>query len=99
MNTEQREQLRPGFEAAIIERFKESGFLEVEIRVECLTRCGDSYDDSSVSIAWWAWCESRRTMVVELPSIQDININEYTSFETVGVCKEAIEAAGLKVKP
>ena len=67
MTKDQIEKLRPGFEAAIIERFKESGFLEVEIRVECLSRCGDSYDDSQVAIAWWSWCLSRERLVVELP--------------------------------
>lgn len=70
MTPEQREQLRPGFEAAIIERFKESGFLEVEIRVECLSRCGESYNDPQVAIAWWAWTQSRESLVVELPDEQ-----------------------------
>ena len=36
---------RDMFEAAVIERMKESGFLEVEIRVECLARCDDGYCD------------------------------------------------------
>lgn len=67
MTKDQIELLRPGFEAAIIERFKESGFLEVEIRVECLTRCGDSYNDPQVAIAWWSWTQSRESLVVELP--------------------------------
>lgn len=67
MTPEQRELLRPGFEAAIIERFKESGFLEVEIRVECLSRCGESYNDPQVAIAWWSWAQSRESLVVELP--------------------------------
>lgn len=47
--------MRELFEAAIIERFKESGLLEVEIRVECLARDGESYYDPLISIAWWAW--------------------------------------------
>lgn len=89
------ELLRPGFEAAIIERYKESGFLEVEIRVECLTRCGDGYDDPVVASAWWAWCESRRTMVVQLP--------EYDETPDSGLFAEsdviaAIEAVGGTVK-
>ena len=69
MTKDQIELLRPGFEAAIIERFKESGFLEVEIRVECLTRCGESYNDPQVAIAWWSWQQSRESLVVELPSV------------------------------
>lgn len=70
MTKDQIELLRPGFEAAIIERFKESGFLEVEIRVECLSRCGESYNDPQVAIAWWAWTHSRESLVVELPDEQ-----------------------------
>lgn len=70
MTKDQIEQLRPGFEAAIIERFKESGFLEVEIRVECLSRCGESYNDPQVAIAWWSWTQSRESLVVELPDEQ-----------------------------
>lgn len=67
MTKDQIELLRPGFEAAIIERFKESGFLEVEIRVECLSRCGESYNDPQVAIAWWSWQRSRESLVVNLP--------------------------------
>ena len=70
MTKDQIEKLRPGFEAAIIERFKESGFLEVEIRVECLSRCGESYNDPQVAIAWWSWTQSRESLVVELPDEQ-----------------------------
>jgi hypothetical protein len=98
MTPEQREQLRPGFEAAIIERFKESGFLEVEIRVECLTRCGDSYDDPQVAIAWWAWGLSRERMVVELPKEGDMSGDGYYFDIGVEACKAAIEAVGGTVK-
>jgi hypothetical protein len=46
---------RAEFEAAVIERFKESGFLEVEIRVECLGRSGEGYQDPSVDAYWHFW--------------------------------------------
>ncbi|QSL90500.1 hypothetical protein [Pseudomonas atacamensis] len=55
--------MRELFEAAIIERFKESGFLEVEIRVECLARDGEGYYDPLISIAWWAWQQSATCVV------------------------------------
>lgn len=98
MTKDQIELLRPGFEAAIIDRFKESGFLEVEIRVECLSRCGDSYNDPQVAIAWWSWTQSRESLVVELPTVQDVNIEEYTACSTIEACKQAIIAAGGTVK-
>lgn len=43
------------FEAAVIERMKESGFLEVEIRVECLARCDDGYQDEVINAGWHYW--------------------------------------------
>lgn len=98
MNTEQRELLRPGFEAAIIERFKESGFLEVEIRVECLSRCGESYNDPQVAIAWWSWTQSRESLVVELPTGSYYPKYNELTYEARAV-HEAIIAAGGTVKP
>lgn len=43
------------YEAAVIERMKESGFLEIEIRVECLVRCGDGYQDEVINAGWHYW--------------------------------------------
>lgn len=49
------ELMREQFEAAVIARMKESGFLEIEIRVECLARQGDDYHDPSISAYWAFW--------------------------------------------
>lgn len=43
------------FETAVVDRLKESGFLEVEIRVECLARCDDGYQDEVVNAGWHYW--------------------------------------------
>lgn len=43
------------FEAAVVARMRESGFLEVEIRVECLVRCGDGYQDELINAGWHYW--------------------------------------------
>lgn len=94
MTKDQIELLRPGFEAAIIERFKESGFLEVEIRVECLSRCGESYNDPQVAIAWWSWTQSRESLVVELPKEGDSHGDGYYFDIGVEACKQAIIAGG-----
>lgn len=110
MTKDQIELLRPGFEAAIIDRFKESGFLEVEIRVECLSRCGESYNDPQVAIAWWAWTQSRESLVVELPSpmkgpdiddedddYEQFEMHEAVMMEVNGMrskCKQAIMNGG-----
>jgi hypothetical protein len=86
---------RAEFEAAVIERFKESGLLEVEIRVECLGRSGEGYYDGSVDAYWFFWKKAQASVVVELPEQfeQDGEIGiDYA--ETVA----AIEAAGGMVK-
>ena len=51
---------RKDFEAAVITRFKESGMLEIEIRVECLRRAGgDGYYDGSVNAYWHFWNKAK----------------------------------------
>ncbi|MBX5190170.1 hypothetical protein HJB86_14765 [Rhizobium sp. NZLR3b] len=49
------EHTRAQFEAAVVERIKESGFLEIEIRVECLVRCGDGYQDEVINAGGHYW--------------------------------------------
>lgn len=102
--------LREQFEAAVIKRMKESGFLEVEIRVECLARSGEGYADGSVDAYWHFWQESRAALVVELPTLRKADsFAQHHSFGPDDLaaayksaqldCHSAIEAAGLKVAP
>jgi hypothetical protein len=100
--------LREQFEAAVITRMKESGFLEVEIRVECLGRSGDGYYDGSIDAYWHFWKESRASLVVDLPTVgtepEDAIDDSYMDGHRAAVrmrnaCFKAIEAAGLKVTP
>ncbi|MBB3017671.1 hypothetical protein FHR70_000711 [Microvirga lupini] len=90
------EQRRDAFEQAVIERFKESGFLEVEIRVECLGRSGDGYADSSVDAYWAFWNKALDSVVIELPMVWAGGSFKEGAMSAVGV-RDAIEAAGLKV--
>lgn len=46
---------RDEFEQAVIARMKESGFAEIEIRVECLARDSNGYCDGSVEAYWHFW--------------------------------------------
>ncbi|WP_247875595.1 MULTISPECIES: hypothetical protein [unclassified Brucella] len=55
MNHDILENSREAFERAVIERMKESGFLEIEIRVEALARCGDGYQDEVINAGWHYW--------------------------------------------
>lgn len=43
------------FETAVVERLKESGFLEIQIRTECLGRCDDGYQDEVINAGWHYW--------------------------------------------
>lgn len=65
------DKMREEFEAAVIQRFKESGFTEVEIRTEMLAGDCIDYDDASVSAYWHFWKASRAAVVVELPAYAD----------------------------
>ncbi|PRD42070.1 hypothetical protein C5748_18100 [Phyllobacterium phragmitis] len=49
------ENSRAAYETAVIERLKESGLLEIEIRVEGLVRCGDGYQDEVINAGWHYW--------------------------------------------
>jgi len=49
------DETRIRFEAAVVERLKESGFLEIEIRTECLVRVDDGYQDEVINAAWHYW--------------------------------------------
>ena len=62
-----KESRRPAFEQAVIDRMKEGGFLEVEIRVECLASSGDGYYDGSVDAYWHFWNAALDGVVIELP--------------------------------
>ena len=99
---------REQFEAAVIARFKESGFLEVEIRVECLGRFGDRYQDGSVDAYWHFWKASREAVVVELPNraaeayreeFDDVEGGSFNETTYIRDVREVIEAQGLKVAP
>lgn len=89
--------LREQFEAAVIKRMKESGFLEVEIRVECLGRSGDGYADGSVDAYWHFWQESRAALVVELPELTPAHMHGSADVWTHEEVRDALQAAGLKV--
>jgi len=74
MMTNDIEKTRPAFEAAVIERLKESGFLEVEIRVECLKpRVGDGYQDEVINAGWHYWKAALTATPVQQATEADVN--------------------------
>jgi hypothetical protein len=87
---------RAAFEAEVIKRFQESGYLEVQIRVECLGRSGDGYQDGSVDAYWDFWNAGRSSVVVELPAALDSDRGWTIDRDEA---REAIIAAGGSVAP
>ncbi len=94
------EQRREKFEQAVIDRMNESGFLEVEIRVECLARSGEGYSDGSIDAYWHFWNAALDGVEIELGHSDSAPSAEYRQGydEALDDARESIEAAGLKVK-
>lgn len=102
--------IREQFEAAVIERFKASGYLPVEIRTELLQRSGDDYYDGSISAYWYFWQTSRQALEIVLPDdgIADCERDWGARCKDTFDCgynyasiqhEKAIEAAGVRAKP
>ena len=62
------------------------------------SRADGDYVALETLCAWWAWQASRESMVVELPSLQCLRVNEYDYQEALNQCRAAIKAQGLKVE-
>lgn len=90
--------VREKFEAAVIERFKESGYLEVQVRVECLGRVGDGYADGSVDAYWDFYQAGAASVEVDLDAIETESYDCSGNLDFTRTCA-AIVAAGGTVKP
>lgn len=102
------DKMREEFETAVALEAKEP------VLAVYLSRRGDTYSTSTLHFAWWAWKASREALVIELPAENPLGTGPgdceggLPSFEQhcaaecnfiLRDCREAIEAAGLKVKP
>lgn len=59
------EDQRKLFEAAVVKRMSESGFLEIEIRTECLVRVGDGYQEEVINAGWHYWNTALKANSIE----------------------------------
>jgi hypothetical protein len=100
MTPEQIEQLRPGFEAWYVDAANKATGMGMTVKDMPSKRgvSGNYQGYDYLHGCWIGWLGSRETMVVELPSVQCINLNEYGTVEVVDVCKAAVIAAGGTVK-
>lgn len=62
------------FEAAVVDRMKESGFLEIEIRTECLVRCDDGYQDEIINAGWHYWNAALATTEPSKPVAEAVKV-------------------------
>lgn len=97
---------REQFEAWAVQHMPEIDSLPISL----LAYVGGEYHDSSVNAAWQAWQASRQALVVELPAKishlphcqvgNGFVLPEAEQYdEAIDDCREAIEAAGVRVKP
>ncbi|MGZ2484353.1 hypothetical protein ACVITL_002876 [Rhizobium pisi] len=80
------------FEAAVVDRMKESGFLEIEIRTECLVRCDDGYQDEIINAGWHYWNAAVATTEPSKPVAEAVKVKPLyrhkargTIYELVGI--------------
>lgn len=106
------EKMREEFEAdtcsMLLQAHPDCGLTIEEIRSH---RHGDEYDNSTWSMAWWAWQASRAALVVYLPpapympDVEPADMTPYEIGEAQGRCdmwvrvRNLIEACGFKVQP
>lgn len=85
------------FEAAIAAESGES------ITAVFLSRKGDTYATSVLHFAWWAWQASRAALLIEHPEkceFAEVDGSYHKGYrQGMRNMVDAIEAAGLKVKP
>lgn len=63
------DEIRSRFEAAVVERLKESGFQEIEIRMECLARVDDGYQDEIINAGWHYWRAGIATAIAKADAL------------------------------
>ena len=82
---------RAEFEAAITEHQAANGFDPVTF----FRADNGEYSDPTLNAGFWAWQESRRKLVIDLP--QPFEGDDFIMYDGAEM-KAAIEAAGLTVK-
>lgn len=83
------EQTRKEFEEAVLNEYPNQN----------MGKFGDgAYQSTTIEHCWWAWQQSRKVLLVELP--------EHYQYDSPGEvipvlkdCRAAIEAVGVSVKP
>lgn len=102
MSDKMREEFEAKYVEGLVARCGE-GFRSTALYSLSEKRPDGEYQHYPDFIAWWAWKASRESLAIELPNpLKDLDISDR---HIIGMGaqfrkdKEAIEAAGLKVKP
>lgn len=98
------EKMREGFELLIREDCEAAGIEPPDLRISpCVLDDGAPiYVNDMTQGCWWAyrkgWNASRESLVIELPDHRCYDLPG-EAYPAIQDCREAIEAAGVKVKP
>lgn len=103
------EKMRAEFEAWYADHFSRARGVDCSAEIIASMREGDLYGDRGyLNGCWIGWQASRAALVVELPTkISEFNTDENGFVnpaaaehdEAIDDCRDAIEAAGVRVKP
>lgn len=94
------EKMREEFEAAYVEGLVlrcGEGFRDTALYSLSEKKPNGDYQHYTDGIAWWAWQASRAALTVELPDAS--HYDGHQPALAIDDCRQAIEAAGVKVKP
>lgn len=93
------DKMRAEFEEAITKDRMEAGYDEPNLSM-IEWEGSQVYAENYIQAAWWGWQASRKALVVELPdSFDTYGYSAEVARVATDCCAEAIEAAGVKVKP
>lgn len=94
--------MREEFENWIWDKFGKDYWLDTS-SVDVFIRRGEGYLTEFLNVRWEAWQASRAALVVQLPKViidDDMNKAEWEAARDMRErCEEAIQAAGVQVKP
>lgn len=84
------------------EEFEEWAAEEAEVRGvgELIGLLKDERHDRYAMIwtqtAWMAWQASRESLVIDLPSVQCIDVHDYSARDVLSFCEKAVRDSGAK---
>lgn len=103
------EKMREEFEAAFIKEMtgRRGSIEDATSMLRLLPGCQRAYQNRYAQFAWWAWQQSRASLVIELPPLANTGVDaggwpldsgSHRVNKVINQCREAIQSTGVKVK-